>query len=54
MPRLPSSRRAMLTSPISGSAVPYAELVEKAVPLGLVTQGDLSFTVSVRKELGRE
>jgi len=47
--QLPSSRKAMLTSPTSTAAVRYTEARTKTVPSDYVTKGELSFTLHVRE-----
>jgi hypothetical protein len=49
LPQLPSSRKAMLTSPTSTSAIPFVESVDKTIESPYVTQGELSFRLHVRK-----
>lgn len=51
LPQLPSSRRAMIAAPTNTIATPYADSIEKVTAMDLVTEGDLSFTVSVKKSL---
>lgn len=49
LPRLPSSRKAMLTSPTSTLATPFAESIESVVPMDDVVEGDLALMVTVHK-----
>lgn len=49
MPRLPSSRAAILTSPTSNGAVPYPGLVDQAYDADTVIHGQVGFMLSVRK-----
>ena len=48
MPRLPSSRKAMIATPTSTLAVPFVESAETIVPTDVVVQGQMPFTVAVR------
>ena len=48
MPRLPSSRRAILETPANSLATSYREWVEKSVPMDMVLRGALRFKVEVR------
>ncbi len=50
MPRLPSSRAAILAAPVSSAATPFMETLEASVDTGYVPQGQWSFLVSVRKD----
>lgn len=50
MPHLPSSRKAMIATPTSSLATPFSESVDRIIPMDLVTDGDLSFTINVRKD----
>jgi hypothetical protein len=50
MPHLPSSRKAMIATPTSSLATPFSESVDRIIPMDLVTQGDLTFTINVRKD----
>jgi len=50
LPQLPSSKRAMFDTPANTMASPYVEWIEKTVPLGMVTQGNVKFTITVREE----
>ena len=47
LPRLPSSRRAILETQANTLATPYREWVEKVVPMDMVLKGVLRFTVEV-------
>jgi len=51
MPRLPSSRRAMIASPVSTLVTPYHDAIEKIVPMDLVPMGDQRFTIEINHEL---
>ena len=51
LPQLPSSRRAMIAAPTNTIATPYADSIEKVTAMDLVTEGDLPFTVTVKKPL---
>ena len=50
MSRLPSSKRAMFDTPASTLTSPYVEWIEKTVPFGMVVQGNVKFTVTVREQ----
>jgi hypothetical protein len=49
LPRLPSSKRAMIAAPTSTLATPFADTVEHMEPAAAITQGQLSFTVTVKR-----
>lgn len=49
MPRLPSSRRAILETPTRTDSMPFAGLVDKVFNSDVVIFGEASFTLSVRK-----
>ena len=49
MPKLPSSRAALLTSPTGMTATPYAQWQEERVVLDAVVMGDLTLNVNVRR-----
>lgn len=51
LPRLPSSRRALLTVPNSTNASGFVETLERTVPIEQVVEGELPFTITVRKSL---
>lgn len=48
MPSLPSSRRAILEAPASSFATSYQEWIEKTVPMGMVVNGSMQFSVHVK------
>jgi len=50
MPQLPSSRKAILSSPTSTAAIPFTESVDQVAASDYVTQGQLSFRLHVRKD----
>lgn len=54
LPRLPSSRRALLATPTSTQATEFAETIQRIEPIDMVVDGDLNFTVSVRKALAND
>ncbi len=49
MPKLPSSQRAILQSPTRTDVMPYPRLVDKVFDSDAVINGEVSFTLSVRK-----
>ena len=49
MPRLPSSRRAIVQAPTTTAVIPFTQWHERKIPIGSVTSGEVSFTVSVRR-----
>lgn len=49
-PRLPSSRRALIAIPTDTQATPYAELIVSKTPMSYVIEGQLMFTVRVRRD----
>lgn len=51
LPRLPSSRRALLSAPTSTQSTEFAETLERIEPNDSVVEGALGFTVTVRKSL---
>jgi hypothetical protein len=53
LPRLPSSRRALIDTPTNTRPVPYTESVHKAVPTDWVLQGRTEFTITVKKSPAR-
>ncbi|MCX5658264.1 MAG: hypothetical protein NTW19_00910 [Planctomycetota bacterium] len=53
LPRLPSSRRALIASPTNSIATSYTELVSASAPIGLVVDGNLGFTITVNKKLAQ-
>ncbi len=48
LPRLPSSRRAILETQANTSASLYREWVEKEIPMGMVLEGELRFNIEVQ------
>ena len=53
LPKLPSSRRALISSPTGIAATPFVDWVVKKVDLGLVPEGDGSLQIEIRKDLQR-
>ncbi len=53
LPRLPSSRRALIDTPTNTRPVPYTESVHKEVPTDWVLQGRTEFTITVKKSPAR-
>ena len=53
LPGLPSSRRAMLATNTSTLTTAYKEWIEMAVPMDLVTTGQLKFNVQINRSLER-
>lgn len=51
LPRLPSSRQALIASPTHTLATPYREWIEKIVPMDVAISGELTFVVNVSKSL---
>jgi hypothetical protein len=51
LPMLPSSRRALIETLTSTLPTPYAESVEQKTATDLVLQGNMQFTITVRKSL---
>ncbi len=49
LPRLPSSRKAMIATPTSTLATPFMETAVAVVPTDVVVQGQLAFQLSVRR-----
>jgi hypothetical protein len=49
LPQLPSSRKAILTSPTSTAAIPFKESIEKTIASDYVLQGELKFRLHVRQ-----
>lgn len=49
MPRLPSSRAAILASPTTDDAIPYPALIDRVYDADSVIAGQVGFTLSVRK-----
>lgn len=49
LPRLPSSVAAMIATPTTTAATPYAEAYTKKIDTDLVIQGGVGFTLAVRK-----
>jgi hypothetical protein len=52
LPRLPSSRQAMIDTPTSTLAARFTESTQTTIDTGMVVDGQLGFTVSVRKKMG--
>lgn len=48
---LPSSRRALMTTPISTVTTPYVDWIEKTEQTGLVINGAVNFSIAVRADL---
>lgn len=53
LPKLPSSRRAMIASPTGTGATPFVDWIVKKVELGLVPEGEGSLKIQVRRDLKR-
>jgi hypothetical protein len=53
LPQLPSSRRALIASPVSPPTTPCTELIESRLALGLVPGGQTAFTITVNKDLNK-
>lgn len=51
LPRLPSSRRALIASPTNSIATSFTEMVSASAPIGLVAEGNLNFVLTVKKKL---
>lgn len=54
MPRLPSSRRAIIATPTTTAATPYTDAEVTVVPTDGVVQGQLGFTLAVRRPTGSQ
>ncbi len=54
LPNLPSSRRAIIAQPTNSIATPYADSIEKVVRVDDVTDGNVDFTLTVKKKTDKD
>jgi len=54
MPKLPSSRIAIIANPIHTQASVYRNIVTKTVPMDLATAGNRSFAITVDHTLNKQ
>lgn len=51
LPKLPSSRKAMIATNTSTLATPYVDWLEKQVPMDVVTAGQIKFKIGISRSL---
>ena len=54
MPKLPSSRTALIAGATNTRATPYRDAIEKIVPLDMVAMGSAKFGITVDHTLKRK